>query len=97
MAFGREDVERIARLAHLAVPEEELESFRRQLSSILDYVGQLGEVDLRGVEPTAHVTGVSNVLREDVVRTTPAEVRRALLDAAPAREGDLIKVKAVFK
>lgn len=97
MALERRDVERIAALAHVDVAEEEFEALRRQLSSILEYVGKLSEVDVRGVEPTAHVTGVANVLREDEVRPADPKVREALLEAAPAREGDYVKVKAVFQ
>ena len=48
-------------------------------------------------QPAAHITGVSNVLRDDVVMKADPAVREALLAAAPAREGDLIKVKNVFK
>ncbi len=97
MALERKDVEHIAALAHLGLEESEIETFRDQLSSVLDYVGQLSEVDTRGVEPTAHITGVSNVLREDAVKDCDPSTREALLKAAPAREGDYIKVKAVFQ
>lgn len=97
MSLSREEILKIANLAHLKVTEDELEPLRAKLSSVLDYVGQLAEVDVRGIEPAAHITGVHNVLREDAVKLTSAEAREALLDAAPAREGDLIKVKAVFQ
>ncbi len=97
MSLSREEILKIANLAHLNVAEDEIESLRAKLSSVLEYVGQLSEVDVQGVEPAAHITGVSNVLRDDVVKTTSANVREALLTAAPAREGDLVKVKAVFQ
>jgi aspartyl-tRNA(Asn)/glutamyl-tRNA(Gln) amidotransferase subunit C len=97
MSLTRQDVGHIAALAHLELADEEIELFRDQLSSVLEYVGQLGEVETRGVEPTAHVTGVVNVLREDAVADCPSDVRAALLAAFPDREGDLLKVKAVFK
>ena len=96
MSLSREEILKIAQLAHLKLGEDELETFRLQLSSVLEYVGQLSKVDVNGIEPAAHITGVSNVLRADEVRPTPGAVREALLDAAPAREGDLVKVKAVF-
>ena len=96
MALERKDVEYIAALAHLKLEEGEIETFREQLSSVLDYVGKLGELDLRGVEPTAHISGVKNALREDKVEGCDAKTREALLDAAPQREGDYVKVKAVF-
>lgn len=96
MHLTKEDVLRIAELAHLRLAEEEIGKFGEQLSSVLEYVGQLSNVDVIGFEPAAHITGVSNVLRRDEVRPTDSKVREALLKAAPAREGDLIKVKAVF-
>lgn len=97
MELERKDVERIAALAHLRLDENEKETFRQQLSSVLDYVGRLSQVDARGVEPTAHVTGVVNVLRDDVVRDCDPETRDALLKSAPSLENGHVKVKAVFK
>jgi len=91
------DVMKIAGLAHLSLDPAESEKLGSQVASILEYVDKLREVDASGVEPTAHVTGVSNVLRDDAVRDCPRDVRDALLEAAPAREGDYLKVKAVFK
>jgi len=96
MSLTKEDVLRIAELAHLRLAEEEIGKFREQLSSVLEYVGQLSRVDVDGIEPAAHITGVSNVLRRDEVRPSEPSVRQALLEAAPEREGDLIKVKSVF-
>ena len=96
MSLSREQILKVAQLAHLKLTEEELETFQVQISSVLDYVVQLSKVDVKGIEPAAHITGVSNVLRPDEVRPTPPAVREALLKAAPAREGDLVKVKAVF-
>lgn len=97
MSLSREEILKIANLAHLKVAEDEIEPLRAKLSSVLEYVGQLSEVDVKGIEPAAHITGVSNVLRPDTVQTTPPDVREALLNAAPSREGDLVKVKAVFQ
>lgn len=96
MKLTKEDVLRIAELAHMGLSEEEIVKFGDQMSSVLEYVGQLSHVDVTGIEPAAHITGVSNVLRRDEVHPSPAAVRDALLAAAPAREGDLIKVKPVF-
>ena len=97
MELEAKDVEHIAALSHLKLDEDEKETFRQQLSSVLDYVGRLSQVDTRGIEPTAHITGVVNVLRDDVVRDCDPETRETLLKAAPAMEGGHVKVKAVFK
>lgn len=96
MALTREDILKIARLAQMGMDETEIEKMREQLSSVLEYVGKLGEMDLIKVEPTAHISGVHNVMRDDVVKDCDSQVRDALMAAAPEREGDYIKVKAVF-
>jgi len=96
MSLSREEILKISELAHIKLADDEIEKFRDQMSSVLEYVGQLSNVDVKGIEPAAHITGVSNVLRDDVVMPTDPATRQALLDEAPDREGDLIKVKAVF-
>lgn len=96
MALSREEILKIARLAHIEVTEDELAVFQDKISSVLDYVGQLQEIDLKGVEPTAHVSGVTNVLRPDEVKSCEAATRERLLESMPAREGDYLKVKAIF-
>jgi aspartyl-tRNA(Asn)/glutamyl-tRNA(Gln) amidotransferase subunit C len=68
MAITREQVEHVARLAHLALTEEELERLGGQLDAILDAVGKVSELDLSGVEPTSHPLDLVNVWREDEPR-----------------------------
>lgn len=65
MKISKEEVEYVARLARLDLTEEEKETFTGQLSSILEYVGKLNELDTSNVEPTAHVLDISNVMRPD--------------------------------
>ncbi len=96
MKLSKKEVEHIALLARLGLTEAEIEKFAGQLSSILDYVEQLKEVDTDGIEPTAQVTGLENVTREDKIEECDAAAREALLELAPDREDDLVKVKSVF-
>lgn len=96
MTLTPEEVEHIAKLARLELPPAEKDAFTRQLSSILDYVGALGSVETEGVEPMAHAVPVHNVFGADEPAPCPKEVRDALLGEFPEREGDLLKVKAVF-
>lgn len=70
MEITREQVEHVAKLARLAVSEEEKVMFGRQLSSILTYVETLNRVDTAQVEPTSHVIPMQNVLREDEVKAS---------------------------
>jgi aspartyl-tRNA(Asn)/glutamyl-tRNA(Gln) amidotransferase subunit C len=71
MALTSEHVRHIAKLARLKVSDEEVERFAVQLTSILEYVDMLREVDTKNVEPTSQVTGLHSVLRKDIVRGEP--------------------------
>lgn len=95
MALTLDEVRHVARLARLRLTEAELEAMREQLSSILDYVDMLQEVDVTGVPPTAQVTDVVNVVRPDEVR--PSLPLEEALAEAPRREGNFFKVKPVFE
>jgi aspartyl-tRNA(Asn)/glutamyl-tRNA(Gln) amidotransferase subunit C len=90
MAISRDEVLHVARLARLALSEEELERFSEQLSAILDAVGKVAELDLSGVEPTAHPLDLVNVWAEDEPRPC-LSVDEALANA-PDREGDFFRV-----
>jgi aspartyl-tRNA(Asn)/glutamyl-tRNA(Gln) amidotransferase subunit C len=80
------EVEHVARLARLALGADEKERMRSQLDAILGYIEQLRRVDVTGVEPTAHVLPLVNVMRDDEVRPSyPAEVM--LQNAPDAHEG----------
>jgi aspartyl-tRNA(Asn)/glutamyl-tRNA(Gln) amidotransferase subunit C len=92
MAISRDEVVHVARLARLALSEDELERFAEQLNAILEAVGKVGELDLSGVEPTAHPLELSNVWAEDEPRP-PLSVEEALANA-PDREDDAFRVPA---
>jgi aspartyl-tRNA(Asn)/glutamyl-tRNA(Gln) amidotransferase subunit C len=77
----REEVERIAALAHLELTGDEVETFTRQLSDILQYARQLDALDTSGVPPTAHVLTGLPVDRDDVPR--PSLDRDTVVAAAP--------------
>ena len=90
MAISREEVLHVARLARLALTDDEIERLTVELADILDAVGIVSELDLADVPPTSHPLDVVNVWDED-------ELRESLrLDDvfanAPAREGDLFRV-----
>jgi aspartyl-tRNA(Asn)/glutamyl-tRNA(Gln) amidotransferase subunit C len=92
MAISRDEVLHVARLARLALSEEELERFSEQLSAILEAVGKVAELDLSGVEPTAHPLDVVNVWAEDEPKPC-LSVDEALANA-PNRDGDSFRVPA---
>lgn len=62
------DVHYTAQLARLHLSEDEIVKFQAQLSQILTYVEKLEQVDVTGIEPTAHANAVFNVFREDAPR-----------------------------
>jgi aspartyl-tRNA(Asn)/glutamyl-tRNA(Gln) amidotransferase subunit C len=70
MALTHKDVEHVAKLACLELTQAETEKYTRQLAAILEYAGQLNELDTTDVEPTAHVLPLKNVLREDQVKSS---------------------------
>ena len=90
MAISNEEVLHVARLARLALTDEEVERLGAQLNAILEAVGKVAELDLEGVEPTAHPLDLVNVWAEDEPRES-LPVEQALANA-PDREGGFFKV-----
>lgn len=93
--ISREDVLHVARLARLELAEAEIERMREQLDSILTYIDRLKELDVAGVEPTAHVVPLVNVMRED--RVTPSLPQNEMLRNAPDRAGELVRVPRILE
>ncbi|HEX4776441.1 MAG TPA: Asp-tRNA(Asn)/Glu-tRNA(Gln) amidotransferase subunit GatC, partial [Acidimicrobiia bacterium] len=86
----RDDVEHVARLARLALTDEEGEQLTAQLEVILEHAAQVSALDTEGVPPTAHPLPLSNVLRPDEPR--PGVPRDEVLAMAPASEDDRFRV-----
>lgn len=81
MTLSADEVRYVASLARLALDDDEIERLAPQLSAILEYAEQVGEIVAEEVPPTAHPYALQNVQREDTPRTS---VDRAdLLAAAP--------------
>lgn len=89
-------IEQIAALARLSLTPTEKERYAGQLSAVLDYMEMLNTVDTAEVEETCQVTGLEDVMREDVSRACDKETRAKLLAQFPDKVGDRLKVKAVF-
>jgi aspartyl-tRNA(Asn)/glutamyl-tRNA(Gln) amidotransferase subunit C len=92
---GREEVLHVARLARLELSEAELERMREQLNAILGYIDRLKELDVSGVEPTAHVVPLVDVMRDD--EPAPSLAPEAMLKNAPDRVGDLFRVPRIIE
>ena len=89
-----QQVRHVARLARLALDDDELERFGAQLESILGYVAKIDQADVTGVEPMAHAANLKNVLRDDVVE--PALPADSVLQNAPETDGPFFKVPKVI-
>jgi aspartyl-tRNA(Asn)/glutamyl-tRNA(Gln) amidotransferase subunit C len=93
MEISREEVLHVAKLARLALTEEEIERFRGQLSVILEAVGKVSELDLEGIPPTSHPLDLVNVFADDEPR--PSLSRDEALANAPDPEGGFFGVPPV--
>ena len=91
----RDDVLKLARLSKLKLSEDEISKFAHELDAIVKYVEQIDSVDSEGLEPTAQVTGLKNVMREDKV-INYGETSEELLKNTPSKEKNYIKVKRVL-
>jgi aspartyl-tRNA(Asn)/glutamyl-tRNA(Gln) amidotransferase subunit C len=97
LSLSLDEVRRIAVLARLELTPEEERLFQGQLSAVLDYVAQLAELDVSGVEPMTHALaqGERPALREDEV--LPSLGPPVALANAPAREGTFFKVPRIIE
>lgn len=99
MLTGKE-VEHIAQLARIKLTEKEKDNFRKELSSILDYVNKLKELNTEKVEPLYQTTGIVNALRTDKHRKDfemSEDLNAKLISQAPQKENRFIKVRSVLK
>ena len=88
--IGRHEVAQLARLARLALPDDELDRLAAQLDVILSAVARVGEVAADDIPPTTHAVPSTNVFRPDEVR--PSLDRDEVLAAAPAAEQHRFRV-----
>ncbi|PJA98215.1 MAG: Asp-tRNA(Asn)/Glu-tRNA(Gln) amidotransferase GatCAB subunit C [Ignavibacteriales bacterium CG_4_9_14_3_um_filter_30_11] len=95
MSISKEQVKHIAKLARLKLNDEELESYTKELSSILDYIEKLNELDTANVEPLTHPIENNNVFREDELEDSVS--REDALKNAPKEDGKYFKVPKVIK
>ena len=95
MSLTTQDVQKIARLARLAMNPAEIEAAREQLSGIFELIAEMQAVDTKGIEPMSHAQELSQRLREDVV--SESNQREAFQAIAPQVEGGLYLVPQVIE
>ena len=90
-----DEVKHVAKLAKLELTEEEIVKFQKQLSSIVEFVRKLEELDIKNVNPTSQVTGLENVFREDEVK--PSLNQKDVLANSPSTHDGYFRVRAIFE
>ncbi|MBI2080603.1 MAG: Asp-tRNA(Asn)/Glu-tRNA(Gln) amidotransferase subunit GatC [candidate division NC10 bacterium] len=95
MKITLKEVEHVARLARLALSDEEKEQMRSQLDRILGYIEKLNQLDTTAVEATSHVIPMTNVFREDAV--IPSLPRDEALANAPDRLEGFFRVPRIIE
>lgn len=94
-AFTIDDVFKLAKLSNISVSKTDAQSLVTDIKVILDYVGQLQELDLSSTDPTYQVSGLSDVMRPDK-EVSYGISSTELLKNVPATENNYIKVKRVL-
>jgi aspartyl-tRNA(Asn)/glutamyl-tRNA(Gln) amidotransferase subunit C len=92
--IDRTTVAHLATLSNISLSDDELAALASDIEKIIGHIEQLGELDTSGVEPTYQVTGLQNVMRDDVV--LPQIPREELLSLAPERTAESVKVPRVL-
>lgn len=90
-----QDVRHIARLARLALTDDELERVRRELNRIMDHFAELQELDTSGVEQTSHAIPMTNVYRED--ESLPGMLPQKVVQNAPDSVDGFFRVPAFME
>ena len=95
MKLTDEEIRHIALLARLGISDADVEKFREQLSSILENMDILQQVDTTGLAPTSHSVALENIYRPDEM--APSLTADEVLANAPAREDNSFRVNAVLE
>jgi aspartyl-tRNA(Asn)/glutamyl-tRNA(Gln) amidotransferase subunit C len=89
------NVPHIAKLANLSLTSDEIQTFEKQLSDVLEYVEKLGQADTGGVLETSQVTGLENVTRVDTAGISLSQADA--VSGAKAMKQSMFQVKGIFK
>jgi aspartyl-tRNA(Asn)/glutamyl-tRNA(Gln) amidotransferase subunit C len=96
MELTKDEVRDVALLARIGVTDEEVDSYQKDMSSILKYFEKLQEVDTEGVEEIGHITGVTDVYRSDKIKEMDEDGRKKIMKNVPEERDGYIKVKRVL-
>lgn len=90
------DINHIAKLARLGLSQKEKEELKKDLPNILKFVDKLNEVKVDRIDPTAQVTGLENVVRQDKGKAKSQQETEKLLKLAPKSKDRYVKVKTIL-
>ncbi len=97
MSISIDDIKNLETLSRLRLSDEGRASLLSEISSIIEYVGHINDLDLGSIDNSTMLHAHKNVVREDST-SKPYELdRNMILDNVPNRQGDFIKVKQVIK
>lgn len=92
--LSAEEVKKVALLARIELSDSEVEKFQKDLSSVLDYVDELKQVNTDGLDIVASVTGLENVERDD--KAVLIDYQEEIIENAPERKDKYYKVKSIL-
>lgn len=92
--LSTEEVKKVALLARIELSDAEVEKFQKDLSSVLDYVEDLKQVDTDGLDIVSSVTGLENVERDD--KAVLVNYQEDIIENAPERKDNYYKVKSIL-
>lgn len=93
--LSEEEVKKVAEMARIELSDSEVTKYQKELSSILDYVNVLQEVNTDGLEIVSSVTGLENVTRPDVAKLI--DYQEEIMANAPEKKDRYYKVKSILK
>ncbi len=96
MELTKDEVRDVALLARIGITDEEADLYQKDLSSVFGYFDKLQEVDTKNVEEIGHITGVTNVYRDDKVQEMSDEGKKMIMKSIPEEREGYIKVKSVL-
>ena len=94
--LSKEEIQHIALLARIGVKEEELAGYQKDLSAVLDFFRELETAVVDETLSVGHITGLTDVTREDRAEDFGASGRAMLLKNVPEQKDGFVKVKSVF-
>lgn len=92
----KDEIKHIAALARIGIKDEEVEKYQKDLSAILDHFEELQQLNTDNVESIGHITGKSDVSREDKRKEISDEEKESILKNSPERKDNYVKVKSVL-